>query len=450
MPVPEQNNNTNTDSDFLKERIKIKPINKKKLMRRVFLTASMAVIFGLIACVTFLVLKPVISNWLYPEEKPQYVTFPEDQEEMSPEDMLAENLPEESPEPSQEPDQEENAALEEQIEKILSQVVFDLGSYNQMYDALGGYVNSLNQYLVTVTAVTSNIDWFDDIQESRNQCAGLILRDNGKELLILTNYSVIRNAERLILTFYDDKMVEAQLKQYDSETDLAIVAVELSDLPYDTEEEMPLAATLGSSNSRNLPGSPVIAVGSPMGVSRSVGYGMITASNIQLSMTDRNYRLLLTDIVGSRSATGVLFNLRGQVIGIVTNSKTVSNMDNMINAYGITELKKTIENMSNSVKTPYLGIRGIDVSEEANQENGVPYGAYVREVDFDSPAMRAGVKRGDVIISMEGNEISTFNNYSNNLMLLEVGKSIELKIMRLVRNEYREMTFKIVLGERKS
>lgn len=447
MPSPKENNNM--ENGFMTEKIKVRPINKKKLVRRILTTAAMAVIFGLIACVTFLVLEPVISNRLYPEEKPQYVTFPEDQEEMSPEDMLAEKQPEESPEPSPGPDQDENAALEEQIENILSQVVFDLGSYNQMYDALSKYVDRLNQYLVTVTAVTSNIDWFDDIQESRNQGAGLILMDNGKELLILTNYSVIRNAERLILTFYDDKMVEAQLKQHDPETDLAIVAVELSDLPYDTEEERPPAATLGSSNSRDLPGSPVIALGSPMGVSRSVGYGMITASNIQLSVTDRNYKLLLTDIVGSKSASGVLFNMRGQVIGIITNSKKASNMDNMINAYGITELKKTIENMSNGVKTPYLGIRGIDVSEEANREQGVPYGAYVREVDFDSPAMRAGVKRGDVIISLEGKEISTFNNYSNNLMLLEAGKSVELKIMRLVRNEYREMTFKIVPGERK-
>lgn len=448
MPAPKQNNNM--ESGFLTEKIKIKPINKKKLVRRIFTTASMAVIFGLIACVTFLVLEPVISNWLYPEEKPQHVTFPEDQEEMDPEDMLAENLPEESPEPAQGEDQEETTILEEeQIEKILSQVVFDLGSYNQMYDALGSYVDSLNKYMVTVTAVTSNIDWFDDIYESRNQCSGLILKDNGKELLILTNYSVIRNAKRLILTFYDDKQAEAQLKQYDLETNLAIVAVELSDLPYDMGEEIPYAATLGSSNSRNRPGTPVIAIGRPMGVSQSAGYGMITASNIQLSMADRNYKLLLTDIVGSENANGVLFNLRGQVIGIVTESKTGSDMNNMINAYGITELKKIIENMSNGVKTPYLGIKGVDVSEEANQEMGVPHGAYIREVDFDSPAMHAGILRGDVIINMNGRVIDTFNNYSNNLMLLEAGSSIELKIMRLVRNEYREMTFRVVLGERK-
>lgn len=446
MPASEQNNNI--DSNFLKEKIKVKPVNKKKLVRRILTTAAMAVIFGWIACVTFLVLEPVISNWLHPEEKPQHVTFPKDQEEMSPEDMLAENLPKESPEPTKSPDQEGDVRLEEaQVEEILSRVVFDLENYKELYSSLSGYANSLNRYMVTVTAVTSNMDWFRDIQESRNQCSGLILENNGKELLILTDYSTIRTAQRLIVTFYDDQQAEAQLKQRNSDVNLAIIAVELSSLPYDIKEEMPAIATLGSSNSRNLPGTPVIAIGSPMGIGNSVGYGMITASNIQVSMLDRNYRLLLTDIVGSKNASGVLFNLQGQVIGVITDSKTGSDMDNIINAYGITELKKVIENMSNGVKTPYLGIRGVDVSEEAHLELSVPYGAYIREIDFDSPAMHAGIRRGDVIISVDGKEVGTFNNYSNNLIQLTPGSTVELKIMRLFRNEYREMTFNIMLGE---
>lgn len=90
----------NGQNSFLVEKIKERPINRKKLLRRTLITASMAVIFGLIACFTFLVLEPVISNWLYPEEEPQIIVFPEDQEEMSPEDMLAENLPTESPAPT--------------------------------------------------------------------------------------------------------------------------------------------------------------------------------------------------------------------------------------------------------------------------------------------------------------------------------------------------------------
>ncbi|MCM1219164.1 MAG: hypothetical protein NC548_32180, partial [Lachnospiraceae bacterium] len=95
MAEKEQSN----QNDFLVEKIKQRPINRRKLIRRTILTASMAVIFGLIACFTFLVLEPVLNNWLYPEEEPDIVVFPEDQEEMLPEEMLAENLPTEDPEP---------------------------------------------------------------------------------------------------------------------------------------------------------------------------------------------------------------------------------------------------------------------------------------------------------------------------------------------------------------
>ena len=172
----------NENKEFLIEKIKEKPVNKKKLIRRTIITVSMAVIFGSVACVTFLVLEPVISNWLYPEEEPeiQTVEFPEDKEEMSPEDMLAENLPTESPEPtpspSPEPDQageggeEEYVQLgQEQVQEILSQVTFDLNHYSQLYAALYEYGNELSRHIVTVTAVTSNIDWFNSVQESENQ-----------------------------------------------------------------------------------------------------------------------------------------------------------------------------------------------------------------------------------------------------------------------------------------
>lgn len=448
MPDLEQSNNR--QSDFLTEKIKVKPVNKKKLIRRTLITAAMAVIFGLVACVTFLVLEPVISNWLYPEEEPQFVSFPEDQEEMSPEEMLAENLPEEDQDSDLEQSEEYVKLEEAQIQEILSRVKLDVDDYKVMQSALTAYANTLKKYMVTVTAVTSNKDWFDDIQERKDQCSGLILENNGIELLILTSYSTVRNAERLSLTFYDGEQVEAQLKQQDPVTDLAVLSVELSDLPYEMEEDGLSIAALGSSNNRNLPGTSVIAMGSPMGISGSVGYGMVTASGSQLSLADRNYNLLFTDIVGSKSASGVLFNLQGQVIGIITDKKTVSDMDNMICAYGISELKKIIQNMSNEIKTPYLGISGVDVPAEANREQGVPYGAYVREIDFDSPARRAGIQRGDVITAIGERAVITFNGYSNSLLQLEVGDAIELKVMRRARNEYREMTFSVVLGEAKA
>lgn len=430
---------------FLIEKMKQRPINRRKLLRRTLITASMAVIFGLIACFTFLVLEPVISNWLYPEEEPQVIVFPEDQKEMSPEEMLAENLPTESPQPSSEP--EDVTLAEEQIEEILSGVILDKKNYGELYTALSDYTDQLNQYMVTITAVTSNIDWFNNVQESRNQASGLIVANNGKDLLVLADASSIRPAEKLILTFSNEVQAEAQIKQQDKYTNLAVLSVSLSDLPEEMVEAGIPLAVLGRSNAKNLVGIPVIALGSPLGISNSIGYGMIASGSTQIYAPDRNYKLLITDINGSQNAGGVLFNLQGEVIGIITSNKTGSDMKNLINAYGITELKKVIEKMSNGSSIAYMGISGLDVTKEANENQGVPYGAFVKEVAMDSPAMLAGIQRGDVITEMDGKKVTLFSDYTTILMQMEPGQTVELTVMRQAQNEYKEMNFSIELDK---
>lgn len=436
----------NQQSDFMIEKIKQRPINKRKLIRRTLVTAAMAVIFGLIACFTFLVLEPVLSNWLHPEEPPQLVEFPEDLEEMSPEEMLQNNMQQEG----QMESEPENVALEEeQIQEILSGVTLDMDNYKQLYSAMSMYAQELSQSMVTITGITSNLDWLNNVQESKNQSSGIIIANNGKEVLILADYTPLRNAEKLTLTFYNEVQVNAQLKGKDSSTNLAVLSVSLEDLSQEFLENHLKIAKLGSSNLKQLAGMPVVALGSPMGNSGSVGYGMISSAAGQLSVTDANYKLLQTNIVGSQNAGGVLFDLQGQVIGIITNNKNSADMKNLITAYGITDLKKRVEKMSNGEQIAYMGISGINVAREAHEELKIPYGAYVKEVEMDSPAMLAGVQQGDVITLMDNRTILTFSEYTSILMQLEAGQSIELNVMRQVQDEYKAMTFNIVLGEAK-
>ncbi len=441
----------NGESDFITEQIKIKPVNRKKLIRRTIITVAMAVIFGLVACVTFLILEPVISNWLYPKEerKPEIVEFPEDGDEMRPEDMLAENLPTESPGPTPDPTPEpeqERVLLEEQIREILGEMPLELNDYKELYTAMAGYVDELSQYMVTVTAVTSNVNWFDSVQESRNQCPGLIIYDNGVELLVLADYAPVKSAERLVLTFHNGLIMEGRLKEQNKATNLAVLSVDLADLPEGMNEELP-RASFGYSSGNRRAGTPVVALGSPMGSIHSIGYGMITSAGIILPMTDRNYRLIQTDISGSQNASGVLFDLQGQVVGIITNGKTGSDMRNMISAFGIAELRRIVEKMSNASPIAYMGISGVDVTREANQELGVPYGAYVENIDMDSPAMRAGIQRGDIITMIDDTTIVSFGNYSNTLMAMIPGQTVTVTVKRQVQEEYKEMSFNIELGE---
>lgn len=427
-------------NEFLIEKIKERPVNRKKLIQRTITTAAMAVVFGLIACVTFLVLEPVINNWLYPEEDPQVVVFPEDQEEISPEDMLVED-----PIHTQEIEWENIELEEEQIQQILSQVILDTDNYKQIYSSLSSYAKELNQSMVTVTGVTSNTDWFNNVQQSRNQASGVIIYNNGKEVLVLVEYTPLRKAESLTLTFYNNIQVEASLKTQDTATNLAVIAVDLDKLPEEFVENNLKIAPLGASNLSSIVGTPVVAMGSPMGTSNSLGYGMVSAASGQQTQTDTHYKLLQTDIVGSQNAGGILFNLQGQVVGIITNNKSGSDMKNMITAYGISELKRRIEKMSNGETFAYLGINGVDVTQEANEELGVPYGAYVKEVEMDSPAMLAGIRQGDVLVEMKDKSVDSFSAYVTNLLQCSPGESVKLIVKRQAQSEYRELTFTVVL-----
>lgn len=429
----------NNQSDFLIEKIKQRPINRRKLIRRTIITAAMAVIFGLIACFTFLVLEPIFSKWLNPEEEPQVIVLPEDQEEMLPEEMLAENQPTESPSP--EPSEEGVVLEPEQIEEILSGVVLTKQNYKELYAALSEYTAELNRYMVMVTAVTSNIDWFSTVQESSNQTSGVIVDNNGKELLVLTNASPLRSAESLSLTFYNGQQANAQIKQQDSYTNLAVLSVALTDLPEELREKEEIYPEIDFTVSEKQPGTPVIALGSPMGTGNSIGYGMITSTSIPYSVPDRNYRILQTDILGSQNGSGVLFNLDGQVVGIITGNKSVSDMKNVIYAYKTGDLKRILENLLNGKELAYLGISGVNVTPEASGDLGVPLGGFVTKVDMDSPAMLAGIQQGDVITNIDGRGISTFNEYTGIIMQLEPGTTVEMTVKRKSQEEYKEMNF---------
>ena len=135
------------------------------------------------------------------------------------------------------------------------------------------------------------------------------------------------------------------------------------------------------------------------------------------------------------------------MIGVITDTKSGTDMKNLITAYGISDLRKLIEKLSNNMPVAYMGIKGIDVSEEANVELNVPFGAYVTEVAKNSPAMMAGIQQGDVIVFMDGIEIQNFSEYIRVLLNAQAGKSIVVRLMRQSQKEYKEMTLTITLGE---
>ena len=380
-------------------------------------------------------LEPVFSNWLYPEEDPAPVQLQEEaaNEEMLPEDMVLETESEE---------EKESTPV---TSTVVQKIDMSVSDYQKLYSNLYKLVQDAAKSMVTVTGVVSDVDWFNNTYENKGQTAGLIVADNGKELMILTEKETVEQAEKVHVTFCDSTQVTATLKQSDPTTGLAVICVNLTDIAEETKEIIK-AAKLGSSNSGSgLLATPVIALGRPMGNVSSVAYGMITSMDTVLNLTDGNYRLLTTDIYGSTNGSGVLINLNGQVLGIISQRNNSSDAKNLVSALGISDLKSNIEKLSNGQAMATLGIYGTDVPEEIQESQGVPAGAYVTGIVMDSPAMVAGIQSGDVIVKMGTEEITTFQEYNKEMMSLVPDSQITITIMRQVQDEYQEMAVDVIL-----
>ena len=418
--------------EMIKERMKERPINRKKLMRRTVITVSMAIIFGVFACFTFLVLEPVLSNLLYPEPAPEEIVLLEELEEILPEDML---LTEEKPEPE----------TTIQIEKYVLDI---MDTYDSTYEELYKIVQNFRKSMVTVTEVSQDVDWFNNAYENKGQYSGMVFANSKTQFFILVDSLDIEQAEEITVTFQDGSSAPGEYVEHDMNLGLSVIAVNMKDISEGTMDVIGVA-NLGSTRSMSLMASPIIVLGKPYGTTESVAYGMVTTEDSILNLTDCNYELLTTDIYGSEDATGFVISTAGHVLGVINQEHNADETKNLISFVGITELRRTLERMCNEKEAPYLGIEGMDVTEEANMQQNVPLGAYVTEIVMDSPAMKAGIQSGDIITAIDEMPILSFSQYVEVLSNYAPEETVDVQIRRQGANEYREISIPIILGKRK-
>ncbi len=412
---------------FIKEKIKDKPISKRELLSKAAVLLVAAVVFGLIACFVITLVQPYMEKWLYPEEKP-VVTIPKDELRPDTEEETERDL------------ETENAAPV----YITETQELEITDYQKLQNKIYAIGEEQNQSIVTVTGVKSDMDWFNTPYESSGQASGVIIANNGQELLILTEKKVITDAQAIRVTFMDGTIVNAVLKQYDGNTGVAVLSVALSDIPNQTLGAVK-TAVLGNSYMVE-PGTVVIALGSPLGANFSILAGDITATENSVSTLDATYHVLNTDIVGSSSGSGVLINLNGEVIGLIMQGYSSSGDMNTLTAVSISELKEVIEMLSNNQSIPYLGAKLSTVTDEISASYDLPKGAYVKSVEMDSPAMNAGLQSGDVIVELNGAEITTVSDYTDKLRSLLPNTNVSITVKRQGTDGYTKITCTAVVG----
>ena len=355
--------------------------------------------------------------------------------------------------------EEEVKAIEELINKqTVHTTVTDVTEV--VKQVMPSVVSVNNKYIERMTFFGQDFS-----QEVGGSGSGIIVGKNDTELLLVTNYHVVESAEELTVQFVDGTQSQAQIKGLDADKDLAVIAVQLTDIEGDTMNQIAIAK-LGSSEELTV-GEPVIAIGNALGYGQSVTTGVISALDraIQTTATQSQSPVQNEDMeintfiqtdaaINPGNSGGALLNSKGEVIGINSSKIGGSTIEGMGYAIPISDARPIIEDLMTKqtrLKVAeedrgYLGITGVDVTSDSVQLYGLPRGVYVSSVTDGSGAAQAGLVRGDIITAINGEEVSSMVELKEELADYAAGTTVELTIMQGSPTGYQAKTVSLTLG----
>ena len=302
-------------------------------------------------------------------------------------------------------------------------------------------------------------------QEVEGSGSGIIVGKNDDELLIATNYHVVEGADTLSVAFTDGNAVEASVKGFDEERDLAVVSVSLDDVKDDTMDAISIAK-IGSSDDLKV-GEQVIAIGNALGYGQSVTTGIVSAKNRRMdsdnnTVTDGSddssdgVNLIQTDAaINPGNSGGALLNMEGEVVGINSAKLASTEVEGMGYAIAISDVTDILQNLMNETSRDklddsehgVLGIEGSSVSSEAVQMYSIPAGVFVKKVTEGGAADKAGLKANSVITEFNGKTVSSINQLIEYLSYYEPDEEVELTVQVPHGTSYKEETVKVTLDE---
>lgn len=303
-------------------------------------------------------------------------------------------------------------------------------------------------------------------QDTESSGSGIIIGENDTELLIVTNYHVVSGSNELSVVFsYDEdsdnpSLVSAKLKGYDSDKDLAVISVALSDITDDMKSQIKIA-TIGDSSSLQL-GQEVVAIGNALGYGQSVTTGIISALNREVSVTNDDgtfitNKLIQTDAaINPGNSGGALLNMNGELIGINSVKVASSSVEGMGYAIPISDVQSIIEELMlketrdvvDESEQGYLGIGGTDVTSDISSTYDMPVGIYINTIYDNSPAGTAGLTKGDIITKFDGQTVKSMSELKTLLTYYKAGGTINVTAMVPGSNGYTEQAFSLTLASK--
>lgn len=340
---------------------------------------------------------------------------------------------------------------------------------------------------ITAVSVQEVQSFFGGTQEYEGvgSGSGIIIGQNDDELLIATNNHVVADAKNLSVSFYGDEIdasalnsksaqygqnmedvakeyaknsVSAQIKGTDAENDLAVIAVQKSDIPEETMAQIKVAS-MGSSEDLVV-GEQVVAIGNALGYGQSVTSGYVSALDRSIDTDESGTAngLIQTDAaINPGNSGGALLNMNGEVIGINSAKFADETVEGMGFAIPVATAQPILDELMSREtrlkvsedKAAYIGISCKEVAAEVSQMYGIPTGVFVAEATKGGPAEKAGMMSGDIITKIDGTKITSYNELTEQLQYYAAGETIDFVVQRADGGEYKDVTITVTLGSKK-
>ena len=410
--------NETPEYSFLQEVIKDEVGGTGKRKKRILRKIGVGIFIGLVACFTFSVFKPWVESRI--SGNPDEVTIPRDTKQ------TAENETDRS-------GKDGNGQKKDNYSK----------SVKSLSDVAKKGKRSVVSLLVLTDATIGNKEFVSESQS----VSGVLIADNGQELLILGPTMEVGETQQIQATFCDGKKYRVTEKKSDANLELTIYAVKESQLEEKTAKSIRLAA-LGSFYEVKK-GDTTVLLGMLFGQGDAVGYGVLRSSTEKAEWADGTYHILGAELAGFTGGSGIMFNRQGEVVGIICDAAGEDAKEELMHAYAISDIKDVMQFLANGESVPYIGIHATDVSENIAEDRGIPRGIYVDKVEADSPAMRAGIQSGDVLTAIGGKDIENFEQYHELLMEEKEGTHLLIKgYRRGAKDQYVAVHFNATVGNK--
>lgn len=292
--------------------------------------------------------------------------------------------------------------------------------------------------------------------EAQTSGTGIIVGKNDKELLVVTNAHVVEDVNDLKCVFVDGESVSATVKGSKSDKDIAVVAINLSDIKDSTINSIAIAE-LADSDEVAI-GQEVVAIGNALGEGQSVTNGIISATNRSITVNNVTFSgLLMTNAaINSGNSGGALLNAEGKVIAINFAKTSSDGVEGMAYSIPVSNVMDIIDSLMSretrskvsSSETAYLGISGVDITSAMSSSYGYPQGVLIRSVENNSAAAQAGLGAYDIIVSFDDQSVNSMSSLKSIMEYYAAGEKVTVQYYHQEGSEYVLKSVEVTLGKK--